>query len=60
MSADGWRGIFTLKSPKELQQKLFHDFERISRDPEDAFGAYDFFVTAHHLPECRFVEEREP
>ena len=54
-----FRGIFSLRTPDDLLRKLKHDFERVSRDPEDQYAAFDFFVTAHHLPEWMFPNDEK-
>jgi hypothetical protein len=44
-------GIFTLHTVADLLAKLQHDHGRLHRAADDAFAAFDFFVTAEHLPE---------
>jgi hypothetical protein len=43
------RGIFDLKTPKDLLNKLRHDYDRMSQQPANSYPAFDFFVAAHHL-----------
>jgi hypothetical protein len=43
------RGLFQLQSPRDLLAKLRHDYERLQQTPNDAYVAFDFFVTAEHL-----------
>jgi len=45
------KGLFHLQTAKDMLAKLQHDFERLRADPVDAYAAFDFFVTARHLPE---------
>ena len=45
------KGLFQLRSPRDLLDKLRHDFDRLERDHVDAYAAFDFFVTARHLPD---------
>lgn len=44
-------GFFELQSPLDLLNKMEADFRRLTDDPIDVYAAFDFFVTAHHLPE---------
>lgn len=48
------RGVFDLRTPRDLLGKLESDFKRVHADPPDSFAAYDFFVTAWHLVEWKF------
>ena len=43
------RGIFNLKTPHQLFEKLKRDFAHVQRCPEDSDGWFNFFVTADHL-----------
>ena len=47
-------GLFQLKSPSDLLEKLCHDLERIRRNPLDQYAAFDFFVTAEHMVDWLF------
>jgi hypothetical protein len=40
-----------LQSARDLPGKLRRDYQRILGGPSDADAAFDFFVTAHHMPE---------
>jgi hypothetical protein len=44
-------GLFTLRTPEDLLDKLRRDLARVESNPLDADAAFDFFVTAHHFPE---------
>lgn len=44
-------GFFELRSPLDLLEKLRHDYDRLCERPHDQYAAFDFFVTAEHLPE---------
>ena len=44
-------GFFSLETPEDLMDKLRHDYKRICSNPVDSYAAFDFFVTARHLPE---------
>ena len=41
----------SLSTAQDLLAKLQFDFARIKSDPHDVYAAFDFFVTAEHLPE---------
>ncbi len=47
------KGVFELRSPRQLFEKLEADYRRVQADPLDSFAAYDFFVTAWHLVEWK-------
>lgn len=49
--ADTPKGLFGLRTASDLLAKLESDLERLKREPTDSYAAFDFFVTAHHLPE---------
>src|SRR5262245_38256943 len=42
-------GLFDLKTPRDLLEKLRRDFRRIAESPTDQCAAFDFFVTAEHM-----------
>ncbi len=44
-------GIFTLKTASDLFEKLKRDYRTLCSKPADADACFNFFVTAHHLPE---------
>ena len=45
------QGLFDLRTPQDLLAKARHDFGRLKSSPLDQFAAFDFFVTARHIPE---------
>jgi hypothetical protein len=45
------RGFSTLTTPKELLRKLEREYARLQADPTDVDCAWNFFVTAEHLPD---------
>ena len=56
-------GVFSLRTPKDLLEKLDSDFDRFrSATPAGKsaqYAAFDFFVTAQHLPDWLLhAEER--
>jgi hypothetical protein len=44
------RGIFDLTTPHHLLQKLTREYEEWKKDPLNVDRAWNFFVTAEHLP----------
>lgn len=52
-----------LQAPKDLLAKLQFDFERIKSNPLDVYAAFDFFVTAEHVPDWtgdKSIKSSEP
>jgi hypothetical protein len=45
------RGVFELRTPEDLLEKLRFDLKRLEEDPLDQYAAFDFFVSASHLPD---------
>jgi hypothetical protein len=52
-----FKGLFDLQSPQDLLKKLGHDLERLTNSPLDQYAAFDFFVTARHMPEWLYPGE---
>ena len=44
-------GFFHLRTPEDLVLKLRREFDRLSANPADSDAAFNFFVTAIHVPE---------
>lgn len=44
-------GFFELQTPHDLLQKARNDLERLRANQMDTYAAFDFFVTARHIPE---------
>ncbi len=44
-------GAFDLTTPRELLAKLGRELERLRAAPNDIDNAFNFFVTAEHLPD---------
>ena len=42
-------GLFQLQTPRDMFAKLKHNHGRLANDPNNAYIAFDFFVTAEHL-----------
>lgn len=45
------QGFFDLQSPEHLLEKAHRDYDRLRADPLDTHAAFDFFVTARHIPD---------
>jgi hypothetical protein len=45
------KGFLHLTTPEEMFEKLKHDFKLIEEDENDTYKAFNFFVTAEHLPD---------
>ena len=48
------KGIFSLRTPTDLLQKLEHDLNLIQERPDDSYVAYNFFVTAEHMLDWQY------
>jgi hypothetical protein len=53
-----FKGLFDLQCPRDLLKKLAHDFERLKNSPCDQYAAFDFFVTARHIPDWFYPGEK--
>jgi hypothetical protein len=42
-------GIFQLRTPSDLREKLRRDLAKLKAEPLDADAAFNFFVTAEHM-----------
>lgn len=40
-----------LQSAEDLLEKLEWDLQRLEKSPSDIYAAFDFFVTAEHIPD---------
>jgi hypothetical protein len=45
------RGVFELRTARDLLKKMRVDIARLAADPLDQYAAFDFFVTASHIPD---------
>jgi hypothetical protein len=45
------QGVFELRTPHDLLNKLRADLKRLEADPLDQYAAFDFFVSASHMPD---------
>jgi hypothetical protein len=50
------KGVFGLGSHLELAKKLEWEFEQLIAKPNNAYHAYNFFVTAWHLVEWKYPD----
>jgi hypothetical protein len=56
-------GFLSLSTAEELFEKLRHDIEQFREDSGNAYKAYNFFVTAEHLPDWvgdRKIKDKNP
>lgn len=49
MSTRNFKGFATLQTAGDLLRKVRHDYQRLRSAPEDAYAAFDFFVSAYHM-----------
>ena len=57
------KGFLSLTTPEELFEKLTHDIKQFREDPTNSYKAYNFFVTAEHLPDWvgdRGIKDKNP
>lgn len=48
------QGVFKLNDPIDLLKKLEWEYSRLTDNPTDSYIAYNFFVTAEHIPDWLF------
>ncbi|BDU16282.1 hypothetical protein LA521A_14830 [Lysobacter auxotrophicus] len=51
-------GFAELNTPDDLLLKLRHDWARMGDDPEDQYAAFDFFVTAEHIIDWLYPDDK--
>lgn len=51
------KGLFNLNTPESLVKKLLFEFQNFSERPDDSYQAFNFFVTAEHIPD--WIHEKE-
>lgn len=51
-------GIFELSTVDDLFAKARHDLGRLRHDPTDSYAAFDFFVTARHIPDWLYPNDK--
>jgi hypothetical protein len=49
-------GLFELNTPRHLLGKAIHDIERLRVNRLDTYAAFDFFVTARHIPDWLYLD----
>ena len=52
------KGLFQLRSPHDLLDKMRSDLEKFKKSPTDPYSAFKFFVTAEHMKDWTFPGER--
>lgn len=52
------KGIFELRTAADLYRKLGADYETLAAAPTNSYAAYNFFVTAWHLLEWTYPNDR--
>jgi hypothetical protein len=45
----GFDGFSELRTPRDLVLKLSHDLKRLKKSPHNQYAAFDFFITAEHI-----------
>lgn len=48
------QGFFDLKTAEDLREKARHDLNLMREVPRDPYRAFNFFVTARHVPEWKW------
>ena len=43
------KGVFSLRTPNDLLNKLKYDYEALEKDKNNPYLAFNFFVTAEHM-----------
>ena len=51
-------GLFELRDPRDLLNKARSDLARLRSNPMDTYAAFDFFITARHVP--HWLHPNEP
>ena len=51
-------GIFELKKPLDLFKKLEWEYSRLIKNPIDQYTAFNFFITAEHIPDWLFPKRK--
>jgi len=54
-----FKGFAPLQTPADLVAKLEHDLSRMQAAPNNAFTAFDFFVTAEHMVDWLYPDSLE-
>ena len=58
-SAGSFKGLAELREACDLVKKLEYDLERILNSPQDQYAAFDFFVTAEHIVDWIYPNNRK-
>lgn len=51
------QGVFELRTARDLLAKARHDLRRLEEKPFDRYAAFDFFVTARHVPDWLYPKD---
>lgn len=54
-----FKGFAELRVPHDLVRKLECDLDRIWKSPQDQYAAFDFFVTAEHIVDWIYPNDKE-
>lgn len=54
-----FKGFAELRVPRDLVKKLQYDLDRVLKSPKDHYAAFDFFVTAEHIPDWIHPDDQE-
>ncbi len=54
-----FEGFFELKTPPDLFQKLRREYDRLEKAPTDQDAAFNFFVTAEHLLDWLYPNDKK-
>ena len=53
-----FEGFFAIQKPGDLLAKLRRDYERLEGSPGDTYAAFDFFVTAYHMLDWLYPNDK--
>ena len=53
------KGVFGLNNQNDLYSKLEWEFKNLSSEPQNGYHAYNFFVTAWHLLEWKYPNDKK-
>ncbi|MBC2712853.1 MAG: hypothetical protein HGJ94_18245 [Desulfosarcina sp.] len=53
-----FEGLFELRNQNDLLKKLQYDYKRLEESPINQYTAFDFFVTAEHMLDWLYPDER--
>lgn len=56
---NNFKGFAELRTSQDLVRKLEYDLERIQKSPQDQYAAFDFFVTAEHIVDWIYPNDKK-